>query len=295
MQQCRVLYPFHRSNGWIRTQNRSTFCWHGSSSKGISGETGMLCSRKVSERARAYVYVGNYLVIRRMSHLVFWNSGNTIQDRLFMLSESQSHGTDSSLKKHEIGSNNILHRNTELLKFENDIFSLENGWYPDCDETAFVKVLPRNWWRPHTVQSIIFISSQTVITVGLFLCSCHSPVPEISWRRTSGVPFPSKVKMKNSNAVLEIPNFQQEDTGTYECIVENSRGKNAARGRISFHGKWSFWNDTSENPVRLINQCASVTDIHICKLRFAVRIMCLFFLACLIPWLFQMHRYSTLS
>uniref|UniRef100_A0A8C6LAX7 Contactin-3 n=1 Tax=Nothobranchius furzeri TaxID=105023 RepID=A0A8C6LAX7_NOTFU len=50
-----------------------------------------------------------------------------------------------------------------------------------------------------------------------------NPVPEISWRRTSGVPFPSKVKMKNSNAVLEVPNFQQEDAGTYECIAENRR------------------------------------------------------------------------
>uniref|UniRef100_A0A8C9YC00 Contactin 3b n=1 Tax=Sander lucioperca TaxID=283035 RepID=A0A8C9YC00_SANLU len=57
-----------------------------------------------------------------------------------------------------------------------------------------------------------------------------NPVPEISWRRTSGIPFPSKVKMKNSNAVLEIPNFQQEDSGTYECMAENRRGKNAARG-----------------------------------------------------------------
>uniref|UniRef100_A0A674PM27 Contactin 3b n=1 Tax=Takifugu rubripes TaxID=31033 RepID=A0A674PM27_TAKRU len=64
-----------------------------------------------------------------------------------------------------------------------------------------------------------------------------NPVPEISWRRTSGVPFPSKVKMKNSNAVLEIPNFQQEDAGTYECVAENWRGKNAARGRLSFHAK----------------------------------------------------------
>ncbi|XP_014878868.1 contactin-3-like [Poecilia latipinna] len=64
-----------------------------------------------------------------------------------------------------------------------------------------------------------------------------NPVPEISWRRPSGVPFPSKVKMKNSNAVLEIPNFQQEDAGMYECIAENRRGKNAARGRISYHGK----------------------------------------------------------
>ncbi|MBN3314489.1 CNTN3 protein, partial [Atractosteus spatula] len=64
-----------------------------------------------------------------------------------------------------------------------------------------------------------------------------SPVPEISWRRTNGVPFPSKVKMKKSNAVLEIPNFQQEDAGSYECIVENTRGKNAAKGRLSFHAK----------------------------------------------------------
>lgn len=51
------------------------------------------------------------------------------------------------------------------------------------------------------------------------------------------MPFPSKVKMRNSNAVLEIPNFQQEDSGTYECVAENRRGKNAARGRLSFHAK----------------------------------------------------------
>uniref|UniRef100_A0A4W5NKW7 Contactin 3b n=1 Tax=Hucho hucho TaxID=62062 RepID=A0A4W5NKW7_9TELE len=74
-------------------------------------------------------------------------------------------------------------------------------------------------------------------TVKLECFALGNPVPEISWRRTSGVPFPSKVKMKNSNAVLEIQNFQQEDTGTYECVAENSRGKNAARGRISFHAK----------------------------------------------------------
>uniref|UniRef100_A0A3Q3WFZ4 Uncharacterized protein n=1 Tax=Mola mola TaxID=94237 RepID=A0A3Q3WFZ4_MOLML len=66
-------------------------------------------------------------------------------------------------------------------------------------------------------------------------CFALGPVPEISWRRTSGIPFPSKVKLKNSNAVLEIPNFQQEDAGTYECMAENRRGKNTARGRLSFH------------------------------------------------------------
>lgn len=75
----------------------------------------------------------------------------------------------------------------------------------------------------------------------LFFLSIHrSPVPKISWRRTNDVPFPSKVKLSNSNAILEIPRFQQEDTGTYECVAENSRGKNAARGRLSFHGKESM-------------------------------------------------------
>ncbi|XP_037108064.1 contactin-3 [Syngnathus acus] len=80
-----------------------------------------------------------------------------------------------------------------------------------------------------------------------------NPVPEINWRRTSGVPFPSKVKMKNSNAVLEIPNFQQEDAGTYECVAENRRGKNAARGRISFHAK-PQWFQTMADTVLSIHQ-----------------------------------------
>ncbi|KPP77985.1 contactin-3-like [Scleropages formosus] len=64
-----------------------------------------------------------------------------------------------------------------------------------------------------------------------------NPVPEITWKRTNGVPFPSKVKMQKSNAVLEIPSVQQEDTGGYECMAQNSRGKNVARGRLSFHAK----------------------------------------------------------
>uniref|UniRef100_A0A672NX04 Contactin-3-like n=1 Tax=Sinocyclocheilus grahami TaxID=75366 RepID=A0A672NX04_SINGR len=72
-------------------------------------------------------------------------------------------------------------------------------------------------------------------TLKLECFALGNPVPKISWRRTSDVSFPNKVKLKNSNAILEIPSFQQEDTGTYECTAENSRGKNAARGRLSFH------------------------------------------------------------
>lgn len=67
-----------------------------------------------------------------------------------------------------------------------------------------------------------------------------SPVPEITWKRANGVPFPSKVKMKYSNAVLEIPSFQQEDTGGYECVAENRMGKNTATGRLAFYGTKQF-------------------------------------------------------
>lgn len=66
--------------------------------------------------------------------------------------------------------------------------------------------------------------------------SVLSPVPEITWKRANGVPFPSKVKMKYSNAVLEIPSFQQDDTGGYECVAENRMGKNTAAGRLAFYG-----------------------------------------------------------
>ncbi|KAF4078298.1 hypothetical protein AMELA_G00197800 [Ameiurus melas] len=64
-----------------------------------------------------------------------------------------------------------------------------------------------------------------------------NPVPEITWRRANGVPFPNKVKMKNSNVVLEIPSFQQEDAGGYECVAENKMGRNTVKGRLSFHAK----------------------------------------------------------
>ncbi|XP_051518833.1 contactin-3 [Myxocyprinus asiaticus] len=75
----------------------------------------------------------------------------------------------------------------------------------------------------------------SVVTLECF--ALGNPVPEITWRRANGVPFPSKVKMKNSNVVLEIPSFQQEDAGGYECVAENKMGKNTVLGRLSFHAK----------------------------------------------------------
>uniref|UniRef100_A0A8C9S312 Contactin-4-like n=1 Tax=Scleropages formosus TaxID=113540 RepID=A0A8C9S312_SCLFO len=62
-----------------------------------------------------------------------------------------------------------------------------------------------------------------------------NPVPVITWRRADGNPFPGKIKINSSNGVLEIPYFRPEDAGVYECVAENSRGRNVARGHLVFH------------------------------------------------------------
>lgn len=64
-----------------------------------------------------------------------------------------------------------------------------------------------------------------------------SPIPQINWRRSDGLPLPSKIKLRKFSAVLEIPDFQQEDAGSYECVAENSRGRNMARGRLTYYGE----------------------------------------------------------
>ncbi|XP_034853100.1 contactin-3 [Mirounga leonina] len=74
-------------------------------------------------------------------------------------------------------------------------------------------------------------------TVKLECFALGNPVPQINWRRSDGLPFSSKIKLRKFNGVLEIPNFQQEDTGSYECIAENSRGSNVARGRLTYYAK----------------------------------------------------------
>uniref|UniRef100_A0A8C5UA93 Contactin-3 n=1 Tax=Malurus cyaneus samueli TaxID=2593467 RepID=A0A8C5UA93_9PASS len=74
-------------------------------------------------------------------------------------------------------------------------------------------------------------------TVKLECFALGNPVPQINWRRADGLPFPSKIKLRKSNGMMEIPNFQQEDAGLYECIAENSRGKNIARGRLTYYAK----------------------------------------------------------
>ncbi|XP_047437898.1 contactin-4 [Mugil cephalus] len=62
-----------------------------------------------------------------------------------------------------------------------------------------------------------------------------NPVPSISWRRADGNPLPGKIKINHSSGVLEIPYFRPEDAAVYECVAENSRGRNVARGQLIFY------------------------------------------------------------
>ncbi|XP_061779965.1 contactin-4-like [Nerophis lumbriciformis] len=72
-------------------------------------------------------------------------------------------------------------------------------------------------------------------TVKLECFALGNPVPSISWRKVDATPFPRKVDMRKASGVLEIPYFQQEDAGTYECVAENSRGMNTVKGKLSFY------------------------------------------------------------
>lgn len=74
--------------------------------------------------------------------------------------------------------------------------------------------------------------------------------------------------MKYSNAVLEIPSFQQDDTGGYECVAENRMGKNTATGRLAFYGTKTFVYNTKNivEPSRIIKSfyaaCSAFNSVN---------------------------------
>lgn len=69
----------------------------------------------------------------------------------------------------------------------------------------------------------------------LLFCPC-SPVPTITWRKINGN-IPKKARLRKSQAVLEIPNIQLEDSGTYECKAENPRGGTAFKGHLQVYSE----------------------------------------------------------
>ncbi|XP_053148958.1 contactin-4 isoform X2 [Hemicordylus capensis] len=85
------------------------------------------------------------------------------------------------------------------------------------------------------VQFPEMVPSAKGTTVRLECFALGNPVPTISWRRADGKQIPPKTRRHKSSSILEIPNFQQEDAGLYECIAENVRGKNVARGQLTFY------------------------------------------------------------
>uniref|UniRef100_U3KGC1 Contactin 6 n=1 Tax=Ficedula albicollis TaxID=59894 RepID=U3KGC1_FICAL len=59
-----------------------------------------------------------------------------------------------------------------------------------------------------------------------------NPVPSISWKRSDGTSLAKKIQHNRTRGVLEIPNVEQEDEGSYECMAGNTRGINVARGQL---------------------------------------------------------------
>ncbi|XP_038818059.1 contactin-5, partial [Salvelinus namaycush] len=72
------------------------------------------------------------------------------------------------------------------------------------------------------------------VTVRLECFALGNPVPTITWRKMNGN-IPKKARLRKSQAVLEIPNVQLEDSGTYECKAENPRGGTAFKGHLQVY------------------------------------------------------------
>ncbi|XP_060095553.1 contactin-4 isoform X1 [Heteronotia binoei] len=85
------------------------------------------------------------------------------------------------------------------------------------------------------VQFPEMVPSAKGTTVRLECFALGNPVPTISWKRADGKQIPRKARRHKSSSILEIPNFQQEDSGLYECLAENVRGRNVARGQLTFY------------------------------------------------------------
>ncbi|XP_023817418.1 contactin-5 isoform X2 [Oryzias latipes] len=72
------------------------------------------------------------------------------------------------------------------------------------------------------------------VTVRLECFALGNPVPTITWRKINGN-IPKRARLRKSQAVLEIPNIQQDDSGVYECKAENPRGGTAFKGHLQVY------------------------------------------------------------
>lgn len=89
----------------------------------------------------------------------------------------------------------------------------------------------------HPILKLLPTLSDCIIEyIIILLLSPHSPVPTITWRKINGN-IPKKARLRKSQAVLEIPNIQLEDSGTYECKAENPRGGTAFKGHLQVYSE----------------------------------------------------------
>ena len=84
-----------------------------------------------------------------------------------------------------------------------------------------------------------FLYDSVALTLYFHSSIPHSPVPTITWRKINGN-IPKKARLRKSQAVLEIPNIQLEDSGTYECKAENPRGGTAFKGHLQVYSESSL-------------------------------------------------------
>ncbi|XP_072345076.1 contactin-5-like [Scyliorhinus torazame] len=82
-------------------------------------------------------------------------------------------------------------------------------------------------------------------TANLECFALGNPVPTITWRKLNGI-LPSRARLRKSQAILEVLNIQREDSGTYECKVENTRGGSTVRGELQVYTR-PYWSRTINN------------------------------------------------
>ncbi|KAI2653929.1 Contactin-5 [Labeo rohita] len=104
------------------------------------------------------------------------------------------------------------------------------------------------------------------VTVRLECFALGNPVPTITWRKMSGN-IPKKARLRKSQAVLEIPNIQLEDSGSYECKAENTRGGTAFRGHLQVY---SEYRSVSEKLCNQIIKTESLQTFDFFKVQFSL-------------------------
>uniref|UniRef100_A0A4W3JB79 Contactin-2 n=1 Tax=Callorhinchus milii TaxID=7868 RepID=A0A4W3JB79_CALMI len=82
--------------------------------------------------------------------------------------------------------------------------------------------------------SEIYVLSGQMVNLECF--ALGNPEPTLQWRRLDGT-MPFKASGTLTEPVLHLPDVQFEDEGTYECLAENSRGKDSVQGRIIVHAQ----------------------------------------------------------